>query len=216
MNNNANKSKLLQNHSELYKYFDPFIPNTARYSSYKYGVCKDRWGNNKIGYYKIENKELVFRGIICRRNGISNHCYSQLFKQMIDTDYPLQISIEKYEYIFSHICDCINNIVETLNNQPTKERQKKENSKFFIKYDRFIDICNTRSMTSNSTYYDGIHISQIDFPDLKIEKSLSSVEQLEIEYGSTSIEDEVYNSIEQRIRETNCCVTELINEILNR
>lgn len=219
MKNDYNVQKMLSNsfHSQDSNAFNLLSVDKWKRNDdeKKYGVVKNRWGNYLIGRYIIDRKQLDFDGIICRKYGIFSHSYIQGFEQMLKTDYPIEISKEIYDTVFSIMYICIAEIIEILNDQPPKQRQQILNSKFFIKCDTEIDLCNVSLVSDTYTYYDGIHLSCKDYPSLFFEKSICGVEEKEKKYGCSFLESKVYEIILQKIKDTQMIVELIIKKAYN-
>ena len=185
------------------------------YRGRKYGIVRDRWGNYLIGRYEIERKQLNFWGVKCRKCAIFSYSYGQRFEQMVQTDYPFEISKEIYDNIFSILINCIIEIVEILDAQPRKPRQQIINSKFYIRSDKEIFLCNI-SHKSGFSCYDGVYLSWKDFPDIIFKKSIYGVEEYEKQYGSTFLESEVYENISQIIKDAQMTVESKIKDAYNK
>ena len=195
-----------------------FLLNYERpeYRKRKYGIVRDRWGNYYIGRYEIEQKQLNFWGVKCRKIGISGYSYIQGFEQMVQTDYPIEISKEIYDNFFSILIKCITEIVEVINAQPQREREQNINSKFYIKCDKEIYLCNISHVSNNFTCYDGFNLSWKGFPDIVFQDSIYGVEEKEKQYGSTFLESDVYEMISLKIRDTQLAAKSLIEEAYNK
>jgi TPR repeat protein len=182
---------------------------------WKYGIVKDRWGKYKVGQYWFDGTQLQFDGVICGKNGIYKYGYGQTSKQMIDSDRPKEITMEIFERIISILYNSIDEIIDILDCQPHKERTNKEGSKFFIKHHDIIDVYNIKYVSNNYSFYEGIHISNAIYPDLKIDKTASLYEEIERKYGSTHLEAEVYDRIFQKVLHTKYLMEQMIKYIYN-